>query len=134
MLYRYIKLKNFFKSEKRQKRGNKMEERLRDEIMSILKDIREKVSAQPFTRLRGPCADPSPIINEHRFGILRDRPWLLRGPVGPVADPSPEYLLDKARLAQLKIHNLDMHIKELNKQIEFCKMERDLLKEEYKIK
>lgn len=131
MLYRYIKLKNFFKSEKRQKGGNKMEERLRDEIMSILKDIREKVSAQPFTRLRGPVADPGPIINEHRFGTLRDRPWLIRG---PCADPSPEYLLDKARLAQLKIHKLDMHVKELEKQMEFCKMERDLLKKEYKIK
>jgi uncharacterized small protein (DUF1192 family) len=51
-----------------------------------------------------------------------------------VADPAPWYLLDKAGLAKLKIHRLDSSISELQKEIESLKMERDLLKKEYKIR
>jgi len=81
--------------------------------------------------LRGPVADPAP-------GWM---PGQVIGPFppgfhfrGPVADPAPWYLLDKAKLAQLKVRNIDGVIVELEKQIDSLKLERDLLKQEYKIK
>ncbi|NVL90704.1 MAG: hypothetical protein HWN69_06895 [Desulfobacterales bacterium] len=50
-------------------------------------------------------------------------------------DPVPSwYLLDKTNLAQLKISRLDAAIADLEKQIELCKIERDLLKKEYRLK
>lgn len=66
----------------------------------------------------------------------RPRPWI-RGvadfPFPPI-DPGPPYLLDKARLAKLKIGKIDKVITELEKQIGLLKLEHDLLKEEYNIK
>jgi hypothetical protein len=53
---------------------------------------------------------------------------------GPVADPGPELLLDKTRLAKLKIVRLDQTVASLEKQIEAIRLERDLLAEEYKLK
>lgn len=53
---------------------------------------------------------------------------------GPTADPGPPYLLDKARLAKLKISKIDTVITELEKQIGLLKLQHDLLKEEYNIK
>ncbi|MFX0195897.1 MAG: hypothetical protein ACFFCW_07230 [Candidatus Hodarchaeota archaeon] len=54
---------------------------------------------------------------------------------GPDIDPVPSwYLLDKVSLAKLKISKLDMTIAELEKRIEFHRLERDLLKKEYNLK
>lgn len=110
-----------------------MEEKILKEIASTLKDIKAKldIGSASGVGLRGPVADPSP-------GWLRGPvadplpPWI--GFRGPVADPAPWYLLDKAKLAQLKIHQIDKTIMEMQKQIDLLKLERDLLKEEYKIK
>ena len=56
-------------------------------------------------------------------------------PLGLEGDPVPPiYLLDKAKVAQLQIHQLDTAIAELERQIEFVKLERDMLKQEYKLK
>ena len=74
-------------------------------------------------------ADPGPEWEMAHIGP--SRPSFLRG---PVADPAPWYLLDKAKLAQLKIRQLDTAITELEKQIDFFKLEQDLLKQEYKLK
>ena len=98
-------------------------------MASTLHDIQAKLSMGSFGGLRGPVADPSPEWEIAH--VAPSRPSLLRG---PVADPAPWYLLDKAKLAQLKIRQLDTAIMELEKQIDFFKLERNLLKQEYKLK
>ena len=54
--------------------------------------------------------------------------------LGTVADPGPELLLDKARLAKIKVRKLDMVIKGLEEQIDVLRLEQEMLKKEYKIK
>ena len=54
--------------------------------------------------------------------------------VGFAADPAIDVLLDKSKIAQLYIRQLDQIIGQLEQQIEFARMEQDLLKEEYKLK
>ena len=53
---------------------------------------------------------------------------------GPVADPATFWLLDKGKIARLKVHQLDMAIAELDKQKEFLKLQQSMLKQEYKIR
>ena len=106
-----------------------MEEAILKEMASTLQDIKERISIGSFGGIRGPVADPGPEFDPQR--------WVgpLRGPLrGPVADPAPWYLLDKAKLAKLKIRSLEAGIAEFESQIGSLKLERDLLKEEYKIK
>ncbi|UCE73242.1 MAG: hypothetical protein JSV56_09420 [Methanomassiliicoccales archaeon] len=137
-----------------------MEEKTLKEMVSILRDIREKIDVGSVGALRGPVADPAPDwrhvvypppvgINWVRGPVADPAPeWgkLHRGPMqdlacewpghlrGPIADPAPWHILDKVRVAKLKISKLDMAITELENQIEFLKLEKDLLKEEYNIK
>ncbi len=54
--------------------------------------------------------------------------------VGYAADPAIDILLDKSRIAQIKVRQLEMAIREMEGQIELAKLELNLLKEEYKIK
>ena len=54
--------------------------------------------------------------------------------LGLVADPAPEILLDKERLARLKVTILDTEVKELQNQMKIAEMYRDLLREQYKIR
>lgn len=130
------------------------------EMVTILKDIREKLSMVSWGSLRGPVADPAPPWVNMRGPVADPAPpWgTMRGPVadpapswsnlrgqvqetassyislrGPVADPIPFWILDKSKLAKLKIRQLDMEIAEREKQIEFLKLERELLAEEYKV-
>ena len=58
-------------------------------------------------------------------------PWYVPGAGG---DPPPPYLLSKAKVAQLKIRQLDMTITALEKEIDLLKLEENLLKQEYKLK
>lgn len=53
---------------------------------------------------------------------------------GPVADPAPELILDKDRLARLKLGMLDQDILELRNQIKFREMYRDMIREQHNIK
>ncbi|OGP97574.1 MAG: hypothetical protein A2Z51_06600 [Deltaproteobacteria bacterium RBG_19FT_COMBO_52_11] len=53
---------------------------------------------------------------------------------GPVADPAPELILDKDRLARLKLGMLDQEILELRNQIKFREMYRDMIREQHNIK
>ena len=110
-----------------------MEDKILKNIVSVLEDIKAKLDIGSISGvgLRGPVADPSPGWIR---GPVADPipPWT--GFRGPVADPAPWYLLDKSKLAQLKIRHIDTAIVELEKQIDFLKLERDLLRKEYKIK
>lgn len=102
------------------------------EMTTILKDIRDRLTSLPQFGVRGPVADPAPP-----FGVMGQAvdPSLLQYAVrGPVADPGPMLLLDKAKLAQIKIRQIDMVVMDLERQVEFLKLERDMLKEEYRIK
>ncbi|MCK4816765.1 hypothetical protein KA005_13425, partial [bacterium] len=102
-------------------------------IASTLEAIKAKIDIGPIsgTELRGPVADPSPGWVP---GNIADSIPRWAGIRGPVADPAPWYLLDKAKLAQLKIRKIDSTINELEKQIDLLKLERDLLKKEYKLR
>lgn len=65
-------------------------------------------------------------------GYSRQLPFLWR--VGWSADPSIDILLNKERMAQIKVHQLEMHIQDLQSQIQLAQLEVRMLKEEYKIK
>ena len=115
------------------------------EMTTILKDIRDRLTSLPQFGVRGPVADPAPPFGVKSpwadpvppFGVMGQAvdPSLLQYTVrGPVADPGPMLLLDKAKLAQIKIRQIDMVVMDLEKQVEFLKLERDMLKEEYRIK
>jgi hypothetical protein len=78
---------------------------------------------------RGPVADPGPGWGGKPFPI--PPPVSIRG---PVADPAPYYLLDKGNLAKLKIHQIESSIVQLEKEIDFLKLERRLLMDEHKIR
>jgi hypothetical protein len=126
------------------------------EMVAILKDIREKLNAVSWGSFRGPVADPVPSWG--RGPVADPAPSWGRGPVadpapswanmrgqmqetassyinirGPVADPIPFWIMDKSRLAKLKIRQIDLDIAERERQIDFLKLERDLLAEEYKV-
>ncbi len=91
---------------------------------------------------RGPVADPIPPWGRVSSAALSpelaarryEGPERIPNIAGPVADPGPELLLDKARLAKLKVVKLEQVLLGLEKQMEAIQLERDLLKEEYKIK
>lgn len=51
--------------------------------------------------------------------------------VGYAADPAIDVLLDKSKLAQIRIVQLEQVIVQLQQQIDLAKMEQSLLKEEY---
>lgn len=91
-----------------------MNEKMLKEIHAMLKDITKTAK---IGYLEGP-----------------KRTTIPQGIQGPVADPSPVFLLDKAKVARLKIRRLDLTKQELMKQIDLIKLESDLLKKEYKIR
>jgi hypothetical protein len=53
---------------------------------------------------------------------------------GPVADPGPELILDKDRLARLKLEMLGQEILELKNQIKIAETYQVLIKEQHNIK
>ncbi len=115
-----------------------MDEKLVQEMVLTLKSIQEKLFGVSYGH-RGPVADPAP--DWHRGPVADPAPdwWDFRPPrwghiqtiMGPVADPGPELMLDKPRLAQLKVRRLDQAIAGLQSQIEFHELERKLLMEEH---
>ena len=107
----------------------KAELKLLEEIHSMLKKWQEWGPSINSDMLRGPVADPAPEWSGNYFFTPREL-LKFRGPVG---DPAPYHLLDKAKLAELKVHRLNTAIAEMEKQIESFKIERDLYKKEYKL-
>lgn len=73
-------------------------------------------------------AKEAPMIDVERAQMAR----LVR--VGYAADPAIDTLLDKSRIAQIRVRQLEMAVKELESQIELANMQISLLKEEYKIR
>lgn len=106
-----------------------MDQKAEKELVATLHEIRERLALSPAGMIAGP-ADPAPDWASHgHFGPMQHH--LLRG---PVADPAPWYLLDKASLARLKIHRLDTAIGDLQREIESLTLERNLLAKEYKLR
>ena len=54
--------------------------------------------------------------------------------VGYAADPAIEMLLDKNKIAQIKVKELDARIRELETGLEVARMTRDALRKQYKIR
>ncbi len=66
--------------------------------------------------------------------MFTEIPELLKWKVGYVSDPSIDILLDKTRIAQIKIRELDASIRNMETNLEIVRMTRDALSEQYKIK
>jgi hypothetical protein len=105
-----------------------MDEKLLNEILTSLQKIRATMKIPIESHLAGTVADPSP-----EFYPNFKYPDPIFNVRGPIADPSPLQLLDKDELAKIKVCKLDRAIDDLNREIDFIKMERDLLKQQYKI-
>jgi hypothetical protein len=115
-----------------------MNEKMIAELAATMKDIRDKLTSSSLGYIRGPVADPAPDWPGGHYG-----PWGAWGTQispsqiahfrGPIADPAPWHLLDKVRIAKLKVSQIQMEIQELEKQIDFLKLQTQLLKEEYKL-
>lgn len=105
-----------------------MDEKYFKELTSAIKGLKEKLEIGSITMLRGPIADPVPDFSIS--GIRPHDPWRIRG---PIADPVPWELLDKAKIAILRIQQLDHAIIELKNKIDFYEKEKSLLKKEYKL-
>ena len=54
--------------------------------------------------------------------------------VGYAADPAIDVLLDKSKIAQIRVRQLDGVINELKSQLEIAELEKGMLVEEYKIR
>ncbi len=66
--------------------------------------------------------------------MFAEMPELLKWRIGYAADPAIDILLDKSKIAQIKVRELDAKIDHLERDLEIAKMTRDALKEQYKIK
>lgn len=100
-----------------------MDEKLELEMLGLLREIRERL-APP---MRGPIYDPAPDWFCHH------PKWPIPHVRGDIGDPGPVLQLDKARLAQLKVRQIDMAIADMKQQLELMQLHQKLLKEEYKI-
>lgn len=112
------------------KGSTEMDEKLVVEMVAALKDIRDKLAQTSIGNIRGPVADPGPDWFGHFPGGI--------GPVfpnfrGPIGDPGPWQLLDKSRIARLKVRQIDIAVGELKQQMELLQLQQQLLKEEYKL-
>lgn len=106
-----------------------MEEKLLKEMISLLNDIRDKLTISSGISVRGPVADPGPDIYRNWFHHRK-----IHFPIGDVGDPAPEFFLKKEDLAKIKVKELDMAITQINEFLELTKLERSLLAKEYNIK
>lgn len=59
---------------------------------------------------------------------------LLKWKIGWAADPAIDILLDKSKIAQIKVAELDARVRDLEMNLDLIKMTRDAIKEQYKIK
>lgn len=105
-----------------------MDEKILTEMLSVMKDLRDRLPVTAAGMFKGPVADPAPDW----VGHMPFFPWKynVRGFVG---DPPTGPLLEKASMAKLKVHQLEDLMLDLQKQIDMVKLERDLLKEQYKL-
>jgi hypothetical protein len=107
-----------------------MEEKLLKEILDSLLEIKSNLKI-PYWPGHG--GDPAPEMDPRFRGF---NPYI-RGMInirGPIADNGPEQLLDKDKLAKLKVARIESLIDNLNKEIEGLNLEVGLLKQQYKFK
>ncbi len=109
-----------------------MDDRMIAELAATMRDIRDKLSSTSLGYIRGPVADPAPDWPGGPWGPYVPGSALTHFR-GPIADPAPWHLLDKSRVAKLKVSQIDMQIQELQRQIDFLKLQSQLLKEEHKL-
>jgi hypothetical protein len=105
-----------------------MEEKLLKEMVTLLNDIRDRLTIQPGINVRGPVADPGPDF--YHYGHIHRR---FPMPIGYNVDPSPEFYFSKDELAKIKVKELDLVVNQITEQLELLKMQRDLMKKEFKI-
>lgn len=101
------------------------------EVLAILKEIQAKMGAPSASAamFRGPIADPGPDPDWwSRVFRYPHHPWRIN------IDPGPEVFLAKDKLARLKIQQIESTVAQLQKEIEALNLQKDLLKEEYKLK
>ena len=65
--------------------------------------------------------------------MFADIPEIVKWKIGYAADPALDMLLDKGKIAQIKVRELDARIHDLERNLEIVKMTRDALKEQYKV-
>jgi len=65
---------------------------------------------------------------------MTDLSELVKWKIGWAADPAIDMLLDKGKIAQIKVKELDARIRDLEVNLEIIKLTRDAIKEQYKIK
>ncbi len=108
-----------------------MAEKELNEVLAGVRDIQAKLNVGNLN-IRGPVADPVPdFVDRLKQPSQYFNPW--KWIIGPVADPAPDFFLPKDKLAKLKIHQIDNAINQLQKEIEGLNLQKDLLKQEYKI-
>ena len=131
-----------------------MEEKLYKELRDSINELREKLNVINIGSVRGPIADPIPpfayLYPHNSLEYLRhlSDPIRIRGPIsdpvpdinimksiGQIADPLPPIqtqLLEKSRLAKIRIHQLEQLTDDYKKHIDLIGLEIKMLKEEYK--
>jgi hypothetical protein len=107
-----------------------MEEKLLKEMITLLNDIREKLSVSLPFAVRGPVGDPGPDISRfsHPQRIIDFIPQ------HRIIDPAPEFFFKKEALAAIKVKELDLMIIHVNEYLDLIRFERDLLAKEFGIK
>ena len=77
----------------------------------------------------GPAVDPAPDFG--RIDVRYPRGWEPEAP----GDPAPIYrLLDRAKIAEIRVRQLDFKVQQLENQLDLLKLERQMLKKEYGIR
>jgi len=61
-------------------------------------------------------------------------PEQLKWKLGYAADPAIDILLDKGKIAEIKVKELDLAINELQQTLEIAKFTRNAIAEQYKIR
>jgi hypothetical protein len=130
------------------------------EILNVLKDLKAQLAISQYARprfpwdpapdfirppydpmppFRPPYGDPMPPFGYRAQaypGALDARrlnyELAMSHLHGPVADPGPEIMLDRRRLIQLRLRQLEVAKVDLQKQIDLLETERDLLGQELK--
>lgn len=106
-----------------------MEEKLLKEMITLLHDIREKLTVSQQLTVRGPVGDPGPDIFRHSHPQR-----IIDLPPHRIIDPAPEFYFKKEALAAIKVKELDLMINQVKEYLDLVKFERDLLAKEFGIK
>lgn len=110
------------------------------EILTVVKEMQAALNAGTAAPPRGPLVDPMPPIRGPVADPAPPCRWPLVDPMIPFMrsrfDPTPEpdIFLSKERLARLRVQKIEAAVAELQREIESLHLQRDLLKEEYKLK